>query len=426
MIESFQETPSLILLVFLGIVALLVVVIWSIRRHKSPKLHVDCDASIQDLVPTLAGLTLSTPTHGNSVEVLVNGAFWDVLIPRIQAAEHSVSFETFLWKEGALGQRMADALSGRARAGVKVRVMLDATGSKNAGKQAVKQMRDAGCRVEFFHKRSIYSIGVLNDRDHRKLVVIDGREAFVGGHCVVDEWLGDAEDGEHYADVSVRLYGPIVHSIQSAFSENWAGETGELFAGDKVFPKLEPAGDITVHAAYAKPENSAPAVKILHHTVICLARKKLWIQNPYFIPKVEAVKALGEAVRRGVDVRVMMPSTSGSDNPMVQHAGHRNFEQLLKLGVRLFEYPHTLLHQKVMTVDDVWCAVGSTNFDDRSFDTNDEITLGICDAGITRQLNDVFERYVARCTEITLEEWQKRTWWNRLRATTAYLIHNLL
>jgi cardiolipin synthase len=426
MIESLQETPSLILLIFLGIVALLVIVIWSIRRHRSPRLRVDCDASIEDLVPTLAGLTGSTATHGNSVEVLVNGAFWDVLIARIGAAEHSVNFETFLWKEGALGQRMADALSGRARSGIKVRVMLDATGSKKAGKQAVKQMRDAGCRVEFFHKRSIYSIGVLNDRDHRKLVVIDGREAFVGGHCVVDEWLGDAEDGEHYADVSVRLHGPIVHSVQSAFSENWAGETGELFAGDKVFPRLEPAGGITVHAAYAKPENSAPAVKILHHTVICLARSKLWIQNPYFIPKVEAVKALAEAVRRGVDVRVMMPATSGSDNPMVQHAGHRNFEQLLKGGVRLFEYPHTLLHQKVMTVDGVWSAVGSTNFDDRSFDTNDEITLGICDAGIARQLDDVFERYVGRCKEIKLEEWRKRTWWNRLRASTFYLLHNLL
>lgn len=426
MIESLQETPSLILLVFLGIVALLVIVIWSIRRHRSPKLKVDCDASIQDLVPTLAGLTVSTPTHGNSVEVLINGRFFDVLIERINAAEHSVNFETFLWKEGALGRRVADALIGRARAGLKVRVMLDATGSEKAGKEVIKEMREAGCRVEFFHKRSLHSIGVLNDRDHRKMVVIDGREAFVGGHCIVDEWLGDAEDGKHVADVSVWLHGPIVHSIQSAFSENWVGETGELFAGDTEFPKLDPAGAITVHAAYAKPENSAPAVKILHHTVICLARQKLWIQNPYFIPKIEAIKAMGEAVKRGVDVRVMMPSTSGSDNPMVQHAGHRHFDTLLESGVRLFEYPHTLLHQKVMTVDDVWCAVGSTNFDDRSFDTNDEITLGICDAGITRQLNDVFERYAARCTEITLDQWRKRSWWSRLRASTAYLIHNLL
>ena len=129
-----------------------------------------------------------------------------------------------------------------------------------------------------------------------------------------------------------------------------------------------------------KPEGSAPAVKILHHAVICCARKRIWIQNPYFIPEPDAIDAFGEAVARGVDVRVLMPSTSGSDNPMVQHAGHRNFEKLLRCGVRLFEYPSTLLHQKVMTIDGVWCAIGSANFDDRSFETNDEITLGFSDA----------------------------------------------
>lgn len=421
-----ENIPLIVVLSVLAVVVLLVLVIWSIRRHHNPKLHVDCDADIKDLLPSLAGLTLGTAVEGNSVEIIENGRFFDVLIERIRAAEQTIHFETFLWKEGKLGQRVADALSDQARAGRKVRVLLDATGSRKAGKEAVKQMRDAGCRVEFFHKRSIYTIGVLNDRDHRKQVIIDGREAFVGGHCVVDEWLGDAEDGQHYSDVSVRLHGPIVHSIQAAFSENWVGETGEVFIGESAFPHLEPAGDITVHAAYAKPESSAPAVKILHHTVICLAKKKIWIQNPYFIPEIEAIRAFGDAVRRGVDVRVMMPSTSGSDNPMVQHAGHRNFEMLLKLGVRLFEYPHTLLHQKVMTVDGVWSAVGSTNFDDRSFDTNDEITLGICDEGIASQLDAIFEKYVARCSEIKLEEWQKRGLWHKLKDNAFYMLNEVL
>ena len=245
---------------------------------------------------SLAGLTLSTAVAGNSVEVLENGAFFDVLLQRIGSAEKTVHFETFLWKEGVLGQRLADALSERARAGRKVRVLLDATGSKKVGKAPLLQMREAGCRVVFFHKKAFRNIGVLNDRDHRKLVVIDGREAFVGGHCIVDSWLGDAQDGEHYRDISVRLHGPIVNSVQAAFSENWAGETGELFVGDDVFPALEPAGNVLIHATYAKPEGSAPAVKILHHTAICLARKRIWIQNPYFIPEPEAIDAFGEAV----------------------------------------------------------------------------------------------------------------------------------
>jgi cardiolipin synthase A/B len=412
--------------VFGGLVVLLSLVIWSIRSHRDPRLRIECDSPIGELMPSLAGLTLGTAVGGNSVEVLENGAFFDVLLERIRSARKSVHFETFLWKEGKLGQRLADAFSERARAGVKVRVLLDATGSKRIGDAAVRQMQAAGCRVVFFHKKSLRNLGVLNDRDHRKLAVIDGCEAFVGGHCIVDEWLGNAEDGKHFADISVRLRGPIVHSVQGAFSENWIEETGDLFVGNDVFPALEPAGDVSIHAAFLKPEGSAPAVKILHHTAICLARSRIWIQNPYFIPEPEAIDAFGEAVSRGVDVRVMMPSTQGSDNPMVQHAGHRNFEKLLRCGVRLFEYPHTLLHQKVMTIDGSWSAVGSSNFDDRSFETNDELTLGILDAATARRLDAVFEKYVPRCTEIELEAWRKRGVWHKLKDNAFYMLNEVL
>ena len=411
---------------FLGLIVLLVVVIWSIRRHRSPILHVKCESGIDKLMPSLSGLSLSTSVEGNTVEVLQNGAFFDVLETRIRAARQSVHFETFLWKPGQLASRIAAALMDRARAGVVVRIMMDAQGSKTIDADTVERMREAGCKVKFFHKRSIYTIGVLNDRDHRKLVVIDGQEAFVGGHCIVDDWLGDAEDKLHFSDVSVWLHGPIVHSIQGAFSENWTGETGEVFVGDEFYPVLEKVGNISIHAAYVKPENSAPAVKLLHHTALCLAKKRIWIQNPYFIPKKEAIEALGNAVERGVDVRVLMPATSGSDSPTVQHAGHYHFDALLERGVRLFEYPHTLLHQKIMTIDGAWSAVGSTNFDDRSFDTNDEISLGILDAGIAAQFDAVFERYVKRAQEVTLAQWRQRSFAEKVYASAAYLIHDIL
>ncbi len=409
-----------------GLIVLLGAVVWSIKRHRDPDLHIECDAPIDRLMPSLAGLTLSTPVAGNSVEILENGAFFDVLLEEIRAAQRSVHFETFLWKEGVLGQRVADALAGRARAGLKVRVLVDATGSKDMGEAAERQLKDAGCRLVKFHPHTLGNIGVMNERDHRKLVVLDGRVAFVGGHCIVDTWLGEAQDNEHFADVSVRLRGPIVHSVQAAFSENWGAETGELFVGDGVFPALERAGEVTAFAAYSKPEGSAPAVKILHHTVICLARKRIWIQNPYFIPEPDAIDAFGEAVKRGVDVRVLMPSTSGSDNPMVQHAGHRNFEKLLRCGVRLFEYPHTLLHQKVMTVDGTWCTIGSSNFDDRSFEINDEIALGFADSAAARRLDEIFEKYVPRCEEIKLEAWRKRGLGHRLKDNLSYLINEVL
>ena len=407
-------------------VVVLSLVLWSARRHRSPRLHLECDAPIDKLLPSLAGLSLGTLIEGNSVELLGNGHYFDVLLDRIGQARKTVHFETFLWKPGELGRRVATALAERARAGVKVRVMLDHTGSRRISADERRLMEQAGVRLVFFHRHSIYNLGVLTDRDHRKIVVLDGVEAFVGGHCVTDDWLGDAEDHVHFADLSLHLRGPIVHTIQSAFSENWAGETGELFIGETVFPKLERAGDVTIHAAFVKPENSAPAVKILHHAVLCMARERIWIQNPYFLPEPEAIDALGHAHERGVDVRVLMPSTHGTDNPLVQHASHRNFEKLLRCGVRLFEYPHTLLHQKVLTVDGKWCAVGSTNFDDRSFDTNDEITLGLLDARLARELDSIFERYAARAREIRLETWARRGAHHKLLDNAVYLVNEVL
>ena len=412
--------------VLLTIIVVLALVIWSIRRHRDPNLKIECDVGIDSLMPTLAGLTLGTMVDGNAVEVLENGKCWDAMIERIGSAQTSVHYETFLWKEGELGGRMAAAFAERARAGVAVRIMLDGNGSRGIGKGEREAMEKAGARVVMFHEMKVHNIGVMNDRTHRKMLIVDGREAFVGGHCVVDQWLGDAEDGQRFGDVSVHLRGPIVHSVQGAFSENWAGETGELFVGDDVFPVLDKVGDIPIFAAYLKPENSAPAVKILHHTSLCLARERIWIQNPYFIPKIEAIHALGAAVKRGVDVRVLMPATSGSDSPMVQHAGHRHFETLLKLGVRLFEYPHTLLHQKIMTIDSCWSAVGSTNFDDRSFDTNDEITLGVLDKGIAAKFDAIFEKYVARAEEIELEKWRKRSIFIKFKDNAAYLLNDIL
>ena len=418
--------PIIVLALLVVIIVVQTLIIWSIKRHRDPDLHIECDSPIHELTPSLAGLSLGSAVNGNTVEVLQNGSYFDVLLEAIRLAKRTVHFETFLWTDGVIGKRIAHALAERSLAGVRVRMMLDAIGTKKMGKDVERQLKEAGCRVVKFHPRRIGNIGVINERDHRKLVVIDGRVAFVGGHCIVDTWLGEASDKEHFADISVRVRGPIVHSVQSAFSENWAGETGELFVGDDVFPALGKAGDVTIHAAWLKPEGSAPAVKILHHTVICLARKRIWIQNPYFIPEPEAIEAFGAAVRRGVDVRVMMPTTGGSDNPMVQHAAHRNFEKLLKCGVRLFEYPNTLLHQKVMSVDSAWCAVGSSNFDDRSFETNDEITLGISDPATARRLEEIFEKDALQCQEVTLEKWGKRGLGHRLIDNLYYLLNEVL
>jgi cardiolipin synthase A/B len=419
-------TSSVVIAVLLGSVALLGVAIWSIKRHKDPHLELHTDAPLAELIESLSGMALGMPIPGNAVEVFQNGAFFDALLADIAAARQTVHFETFLWKEGALGQRMAQAFAARARAGVEVRLVLDATGCKKMGKAAQQLMKEAGCRLAMYHPRTLANIGVIAERDHRKLTILDGRVAWVGGHCIVDEWLGDAEDRQHVRDLSVRLTGPVVHAVQSVFSENWVEVTGKLFVGDEVFPRLQKAGEVVAHIASVKPEGSAPAVKILHHAVICCARKRIWIQNPYFIPEPDAIEALARAVRRGVDVRIMVPSAAASDMAIVQHAAHRNFQALLDGGVRILEYDRTLLHQKVMTIDGAWCAVGSSNFDDRSFETNDEITVGFLDAALARRLEEIFEDDARHCRELDAETWRRRGLWHRLQDNALYLFNEVL
>jgi cardiolipin synthase A/B len=410
----------------LGAIAILGVAIWSIKRHKDPHLQLETDEPLEELIPSISGMALGMAIPGNAVEIFQNGAFFDALLQDIRGARHTVHFETFLWKDGALGRRMADAFSRKARAGVTVRLVLDATGCKRMGEDARRQMREAGCQLALYHPRTLKNIGVIPERDHRKLAILDGRTAWVGGHCIVDEWLGDAEDRHHVRDLSVRLRGPVVHAVQSAFSENWIEVTGRLFVGAHVFPPLEPAGEVQAHVASMKPEGSAPAVKILHHAVICCARRRLWIQNPYFIPEPDAIEAFGQAVKRGVDVQVMVPAAAVSDMPLVQHAAHRNFQQLLEAGVRIFEYGRTLLHQKVMTVDGVWCAVGSSNFDDRSFETNDEITLGFLDHRLAGHLEDVFREDMKHCTELNATDWKERGLLHRAKDSALYLFNEVL
>lgn len=423
---SKVAVPVALVVVFVLAIVVLVMVIWSIRRHRDPELEIDCDAPLAELMPSLSGLTQSAVYVGNTVELFENGAFFDVMFEEIEAATRTVHFETFLWKEGVLGQRLVDALVERRRAGVKVRVLVDGDGGKKMGRDVERQLTAAGCNFALHHPRHWRNIGVFNERDHRKLVVLDGRVALVCGHCIVDSWLGDAQDREHVRDLGVRLRGPVVHAVQAAFSENWVEDTGELFVGEDAFPELQRQGDVDVHVASLKPEGSAPAVKVLHHLVVCVAHRSIRIQNPYFLPDDEAIEALGQAVARGVDVRVMVPSADASDMPMVQHAAHRNFHKMLARGVRIFEYQRCLLHQKVMAVDGVWCAIGSSNFDDRSFETNDEITLGIRDAALAKRLEEIFERDCKHCVELKLETWQARGVWHRVKDNVLHAFNELL
>ncbi len=407
-------------------IVVLVLILWSVKRRSRPHLALASEGDLHDLVPSIAGATQSTIVEGNHVELHQNGAFWEAVFRDIEAAKETIHYETFLSKEGQLTRRMSEVLCRKAKEGVEVRVMLDGSGGKNFGKQGLADMCDAGIKVHKYHPIELRHLGNINNRDHRKIFILDGRIGYIGGHCLVDSWLGDAEDKQHFRDISARVEGPVVAQLQSAFAENWIEGTGEVPAGTKIFPELEPAGEMKAHVVWTSPAGSPSTLKTLHYMAIHAARTSITIQNPYFLPDPDARDALLGAVKRGVAVRVMIPATEASDSPLVQHASHHHYGTLLKGGVRLFDYQKTLLHQKVIVIDGCWAALGSTNFDDRSFEVNDEVSLVVYDEGFARQLEETFERDLEHAVEVHFQPWKDRPVLHKLRDFTAFLVNEQL
>jgi cardiolipin synthase A/B len=401
-------------------------ILWSVKRRKRPHLDLESEDDLRELMPSIAGVTQGTVVDGNRVELFHNGAFWDQVMRDLERAEKTINFETFLSKEGELTRRLTEVLCRKQKEGVEVRLMLDGSGGKEFGDDGMCQLDEAGCKVQKYHRLSLRNLGIINNRDHRKLVIIDGKLGFIGGHCLVDDWLGDAQDKKHFRDISARVEGPVVAQLQSAFSENWVEETGEIIAGERFFPALEKAGNARAHAVWLSPSGSPSSLKVLHYMLIHAAKKSITIQNPYFLPDPDARKALVEAAGRGVEVRIMIPATTASDAKIVQHASHHHYGTLLKKGVRIYDYERTLLHQKVISIDGCWAVVGSTNFDDRSFEVNDEVSLVVYDESLAQELEATFERDLEHCVEMNLAEWKKRPVNHKLKDFSAFLFNEQL
>jgi cardiolipin synthase A/B len=420
------ELPTFVVVSFAVVVLILLLLIWSLKRRRNPKLKVEGANNMRDLIPSIVGVTHGALVEGNRVEIFENGAFFDAVYEALESAKHSISFESYLWKPGKVSERIVSILSERSAAGVKVRVLLDSSGGKIT-KEERKRLEDAKCQVALFHPLRFSNIGRMNNRDHRKLIIVDGRLAFVGGHCIVDDWLGDAQDKKHFRDISVRIEGAVVRELQGVFQENWLEETGGVMLGEEFFPtKVEANGETPAHAVYVTPAGSVSSVELLHYAAIHAAKTEILIQNPYFLPDPQAIDAFAAAVKRGVRVRIMVPSASASDNPIVQHAGHHRFGALLEAGIELYEYERTLLHQKVMTVDCCWVSVGSANFDDRSFELNDELTVGLVDDKIATRFREIFESDLKHCSKASMEEWKKRSIQHKMKDMAAYLVNEQL
>lgn len=418
------------LIVFIGgvlAIVLFTITLWSVKRKTAAVLRVESPAEVHALMPSLVGLTHSSLDGGNRAEILQNGdGFFPPLMRDIAAARESVHVETYIWSESRIGTQLAQLLAAKAKQGVEVRVLVDASGGRDLKGDLQKMLERAGAKVAHFHPLRISNLGRLNNRDHRKLIIIDGRIGYTGGHGISDKWTGNGQDKDHWRDTGLRIAGPAVKHLQSCFAENWIEETGEIPAGGKYFPRIEPAGTTAAHVVYTSPIGSVSSVQILYYLAIKAARREILIQNPYLLPDQAAIDALAEAVRRGVDVRIMVPSDDASDSPIVQHASHHHFGTLLKRGVKVWEYEQTLLHQKLIVVDGVWSSIGSTNFDDRSFQLNDEVNVGLLDPAIAAQLRAAFQSDLRHARQRRYDEWQNRSPWHKLIDGLAYLGHSQL
>ncbi len=363
---------------------------------------------------------------GNRAETLLNGdRIFPAMLKAIREARKSISFETYIYWQGDIGRQFADALSERARAGVKVHVLIDWVGSGKIDEAYLKQLEQAGVAVRRYNRPHWYTFGRFNNRTHRKLLVVDGRIGFTGGVGIADVWSGNAEDPDHWRDTHYRLEGPAVAQMQSAFHDNWVEVTGEVLHGADYYPPLAPAGSHHAQVFTSSPGGGSESMQLMYLASITASARHIRLSMSYFVPDELAVAAFVAALERGVKVQIILPGPV-SDAAVVKPASRAAWGPLLRAGAEIYEYQPTMFHCKVMVIDDVWTSVGSTNFDNRSFSINDEANLNVYDRDFAREQIRAFEADLKRSRRITLEEWENRPWTTKLWEQTIAVFSSQL
>ncbi len=421
-----MQVPIWLLVVLIAAILFLVLLVYSARVQRESAVKVGGLQTLDGMFHTLEGLTGSYFVDGNSVELLFNGdGFFPVLLEALEGAEESIHIETFAWWQGDICRDLSKTLAAKAEEGVEVRLLVDYVGSLSSDEEDMERMEEAGCKLVYYRPPELRALGRMNQRTHRKLAVIDSNLAFVFGHGFASEWEGDGRSETCWSDTGAKVRGPIVTRVQAAFARQWVEETSEVIAGTKYFPRLEPAGDVRCQIIASLPAGGVSPASLTHKLMIAAADEELLIQNPYFCPDDDLVDLMLGAVDRGVRVRLMVPGPV-TDSPAVLHAGHYYFPRLLEGGVEIWEYQPSLPHQKVLVVDGEWCSLGSMNFDERSFDINAEIALGILDEGIAEQLREAFESDLEYSQRLSAEDWGNRSLWHRIVDRAAYQVHEQL
>jgi cardiolipin synthase A/B len=345
---------------------------------------------------------------GNKVTALQNGdEIFPSMLDEIAKARSSITFETYIYWSGEVGRKFTSALIERARAGVPVNVIIDWAGSIKMDPSQLRQMEEAGVRLHRYRPLHWYTLARINNRTHRKLLVIDGKVGFTGGVGIADQWSGHAQDPDHWRDIHFKVEGPAVAQMQAAFNDNWIKTTGEVLNGKRYFPEVEPVGDVDAHLFISSPSGGSESMHLMYLMALAAAQQSVDLEAAYFVPDDLILKSLIQARRRGVKIRILLPGEH-IDSDAVRLASKAQWGPLLMAGVEIHEYRPTMMHNKMLIVDRMLVSVGSTNFDIRSFKLNDEASLNIYDHDFARAMTAVFEDDLAKTAPYTLETWNAR------------------
>jgi cardiolipin synthase len=356
---------------------------------------------------------------GNHVDTLLNGEeIFPAMLAAIDDAEQSITFETYIYWQGEVGQEFARRLAARARAGVRVHVLLDWVGSARMDESLLQAMREAGVEIERYHPPHWYEFSRLNNRTHRKSLVIDGKIGFTGGVGIADKWSGRAQDPDHWRDTHFRVRGPVVAQMQATFMDNWMQTKGKVLHGPRYFPEIAPAGVAAAQMFMSSPTGGSESMHLMYLLAITAATRSIELSSAYFIPDRLTREALVAAARRGVRVRIIVPGEH-IDTDVVRAASRADWGPLLEAGILIAEYQPTMFHCKVLSVDSRMVSVGSTNFDNRSFRLNDESNLNVYDEAFAQRQVEIFERDLAVSRVVTLAQWQARPLWTKIMERLA-------
>ena len=392
-------------------------------EQQLPKLYESDDAEFRRALSSLLGPPI---VGGNKVDTLLNGdQIFPAMLAAIRSATTTITFETYIYWSGAIGREFVDALAERAAAGVRVHVLLDWVGSVKMEDSLLHAMERGGVEVRRFHEPHWSNWDKLNNRTHRKLLIIDGRVGFTGGVGIADQWRGQARNPDEWRDSHFRVEGPVVAQMQAVFLDNWMRATGKVLHGEAYFPEIKPVGQLAAQMFSSSPSGGSESMQLMYLLSITAARKTVDLANSYFVPDELTIKTLIDAARRGVKVRVLTPS-GHIDSEVVRKASRGSWGPMLEAGIEFAEYEPTMYHVKSLVVDGLFSSVGSTNFDNRSFRLNDEANLNVLSAEFGGVQQEVFAADWSKARRISLEEWQRRPISERVLERLASLLHSQL